>query len=159
MIAIGLLIVIITRIEAGRMLDPTSVDWDGRTFRIDSYHIGDVAGFSFVDTRDGSVRGSVGGEMHVCDPPHIVRLDADGDGVDDFYYTGCNGEGIISYDAAHATVDLVRFGADHPEPPALSSLWFQEWKSGGWRLTLIGCLVALAGLVGFMIVGRRGKIS
>lgn len=159
MIAIGLVIVVVVRIEVGRRLDPSSVRWDGREFRIDHYHTGDVAGFSFVDTRDERVKGSIGGEMHDCDLPHIVRFDANDDGVDDFYYTGCNGEGIISYDVVHGSAGLVRFGPDHPSPAELESFWFHEWKSGGWRLTLLGVAIALVGALGIAIMLRRTKAT
>lgn len=154
-VALGLIVIAIARVEVGRRRNPSSVTLGGHRFGVEHIDESGYEGFIFTDAADGKEKGSVGGENHVCDPAFIYLFDMDGDGDEDLYYSGCNGAGIVRYDPAGDGVELHRIVNNSDWPPGAFSWWFGEWLSGGWTVTSVGLGIALVGLLGLPLARRR----
>jgi hypothetical protein len=131
--------------EAHGRLNPGSVEVPGTTFRVVRRVEPQAVVFDLL-YRDGSVATSISGSTDtLCDPPYLVVVDVDQDGVRDVLYRHCSGHGYVAWrNGGWVDVDLGQFDTD--DLPAATSLWVSEIRAGGWHLLALGTILVLAGL-------------
>jgi hypothetical protein len=130
-------------------LNPKIVRWFGETVVITRREQGERLTFEFT-------RGEVeqagmvltGSTDLLCDPPYLMHLDVNGDGVRDLYFHHCGGHGFVSYQADSHVLryeDLGQF--DPADAPNVDAFWGREIQAGGVRMIGFGCSLAAIGVL------------
>lgn len=124
--------------------DPTSVEWEGRSWRIERWEEGEAVHLDFVRTGTGGADLSLAGSTDTaCDAPWLALFDVDGNGQQDVYFHHCRGHGFVKYESGLVFVDLGQ--SDPDDAPSLRSAFFLEIQAGGVRLIAAGVLLCAAG--------------
>ncbi|WP_245814426.1 hypothetical protein [Cystobacter ferrugineus] len=120
--------------------------------------LGQAMAIDFLRRDDGNVAESIAGRTDlVCEPPHLMLLDRDGDGEAEVYFTTCDESGFVVHRGGGQLM-VEQLG----EPEAarlrvLHSFWFRQLRDGGWPLLLLGGSSALLGAVGLGLAALSSR--
>jgi hypothetical protein len=114
-------------------------------------------GFRFVDRRSGKLALSVAGRTFPWDPPSIMRLDVDGDGLDELIIRSPSQSGAVHYDPAQHAPVFRPSETGARQSSTRRSFWVQELGEGATHLTAAAAVLALlAGMLAALSAHRAG---
>jgi hypothetical protein len=152
---------VVLGLVANSRRDPDTVTWGKAAFLVKRRDLGQAVAIDFLRRGDGVVAESIAGRTDlVCEPPHLMLIDLDGDGETEVYFTTCDESGFVAYRGGEQleAVQLSEF--EVAQLRVLHSFWFRQLQDGGWNLLLWGLLGALLGAVGLgttVLFSRFGK--
>lgn len=136
---------------------PSVVEWGEASYAIVRVDSSGVKGFRFVDRRSGRVALSVAGRTLPWDPPSIMRLDADGDGLDELIIRSPSQSGAVHFDPARHAPVFRPSSAEAQQPSRQRTFWVRELGEGATHLTAAAVVLALlAGTLATLSAHRAG---
>ncbi|MET0402209.1 MAG: hypothetical protein ABW123_07375 [Cystobacter sp.] len=141
--------------------DSETVTWGQDSFLVKRSDLGQAMAIDFL-RYDGEVAASIAGRTDLlCEPPHLLLIDLDGDGELEVFFTTCDESGVISHQG-RGQLGTGQLGEQEASQlPVLRSFWFHQLREGGWTLLVLGMTGILLGSSGlgltalFSRFGRR----
>ena len=133
-------------------LNPSEVHWFGETVVITMREQDESITFELTRSDVGQAGVVLTGSTDLlCDPPYLMRLDVNGDGIRDLYFHHCGGHGFVTYQAESHVLHYENLGQFDPtDAPNVHTFWGREIQAGGVRMIGFGCSLAVIGILGLL---------
>jgi hypothetical protein len=143
---------IVFGLYARACLNPKEVHWFGEKFVITMREQDERITFELTrgDVGQASVM-LTGSTDLLCDPPYLMLLDINGDGLRDLYFHHCGGHGFVSYQSDSNVLHYEDLGQFDPgDAPKAHEFWGREIQAGGVRMIGFGCSLVVIGILALL---------